>query len=70
MKTYAKPDLIVHGNVEEITLNTGRTMDTDFIILTGLPGGTVNAQGNGGCLDFQRDTTSGGGGFVPSDPND
>ncbi|NEO67593.1 MAG: lasso peptide [Moorea sp. SIO4G2] len=44
-KTYTKPDLIIHGNVEEITLATGDSSQQDFIILTGLPQGFENLGG-------------------------
>ncbi|NEQ84406.1 MAG: lasso peptide [Moorea sp. SIO2I5] len=50
-KTYTKPDLIIHGNVEEITLATGNSSERDFFIFTGLPAGVstpdpIAAQGS------------------------
>ncbi|NEQ88108.1 MAG: hypothetical protein F6K26_51630 [Moorea sp. SIO2I5] len=66
-KTYTKPDLIIHGNVEEITLNTGNTPDTDLIILTGLPNGIPDVQAEsvvGGCRNLQIDAQTGGITFV------
>ncbi|NEO91091.1 MAG: lasso peptide [Moorea sp. SIO3G5] len=69
-KTYTKPDLIIHGNVEEITLNTGSTSDRDLIIFTGQNFGTLQSDGVGGSRDFQVDIDNGTSGFVFSDPND
>lgn len=64
---YEKPELTIHGRVEELTQNTGLTSDTDFIILTGLPGGDVTVNGIDGSRDFVRDVNSGGGGFEDDD---
>ena len=61
---YHKPQLTIHGSIEKITLNTGRTTEQDFVILTGLPGGDVQSVGQGGSLNFQTQV-GGGGGFVP-----
>ncbi|NEO17529.1 MULTISPECIES: lasso peptide [unclassified Moorena] len=50
MKSYAKPDLIVHGNVEDITLAIGSSPETDMVILSGNP---LNIPGPG--LDGSAD---------------
>ncbi|EGJ30460.1 MULTISPECIES: lasso peptide [Moorena] len=49
-KTYTQPDLIIHGNVEEITLSQGVTADQDFIILTS---GTITTNSTGSS-DFTQ----------------
>ncbi len=68
MKSYAKPELITHGNMEDITLNTGDSSERDFVILTGLPAGLANITIDGvdGSLSLQEDISNGNRNLVPN----
>ena len=51
--SYSPPKLAVYGKVEEITQITGDTTDTDFIIITGLPGGDISIPAGVGSRSFR-----------------